>query len=341
MTEKNKDILKQIIVDEKDSRFLKLKEELLLELKENIICEDYEPILNYVFEVMSKDDSEIESEFKELFEEKANHLLDHLISLVEKIYKINNEKITLKFPNNQIRLKDEKLNNKEDEKDILDEFYEDKANKDDRNNMNNFRGGFNNDRNFALNPEDGNYYQKRNNKYSKQEFNLGGKNIVLKGGKKDENSQQQNKYQNYRDRSRDTEGFNSQNVPNHYNNYPDYDYNMKMDTRNPYGYPPNMAHNQGNMMQPHYNPNYKGRGGGMIPPMHSQNSMFPNQSMRGGYQPMRGGYQGMRGGARGGYHPGGFPMNSYGQPPYGQAPHLGNTGAKSFNIKPYQKNEIE
>ena len=101
---------------------------------------------------------------------------------------------------------------------------------------------------------------------------------------------------------------------------------MKINSRNPYGYPPNLAHNPGNMIQSHYNPNFKGRGGGMIPPMHSQNNMFPNQSMRGGLQ--------------GGYYPGGFPMNSYGHAPYG-GNHGGNPGSKFYNIKPYQKNEIE
>lgn len=137
-----------------------------------------------------------------MFEEKAKYLLNSLVKSIEDIY--SKTKSFKKSNDNG----EKKLDNKTTEKDLLDEFYEDKQNKYYQNKPSNNRKGskFSNDDNFKKGGWQGH----------KDDFVVGGKKIVLKGNKKDEpsdNNTSNNTVKKYRDRSRENE------IPNDYNNY--------------------------------------------------------------------------------------------------------------------------
>lgn len=133
----------------------------------------------------SKNYSEIQKEFDEMFEKKSSILLNNLVKTVESIYKSNKKQEEIKK-----------------NKDIFDEIAEEK-NKSSR--------GKYQDRDHGD--------ERRSRKYSKDEFNLGGKKVVLKNAKRDNNNSNDAKINMDRSRSRENDFKNNFHQPNYMSPY--------------------------------------------------------------------------------------------------------------------------
>lgn len=194
-------------INDKDDKFVKLKQKLLTDLKENIVCEDYEPIISYVFEVITKPDvtmKVVESDFKELFEENGIYLLDALIKHIESTYTPSSSDIKKDIKELVTIRKNSKEqhfnNNNNTEKDLIDEFFEEKESKTKSQPNGKFNNNYNNQYNNNFNPDS---QFKRGRPGFKEQFHIGGKMVVLKGSKHETNGDTSNSH--YRERSREDE----------------------------------------------------------------------------------------------------------------------------------------
>lgn len=149
----------------------------------------------------------MEEEFQELFEEKSKFLLNSLVKAIEEIYVHPKQKKIYSKIDNQ--LEGRKPVNKSTEKDLLDEFYEDKQNKNKLHHNNRKGSKYSNEDNFKTSGWQGH----------KDDFVVGGKKIVLKGNRSNEfpesiHTNNNNANKKYRERSRENEI-----APKEYNGY--------------------------------------------------------------------------------------------------------------------------
>jgi hypothetical protein len=166
-----------IKVDSKDDRFISLKKLIINELQRKVECDDYETIANYIFEIITNPNltpQSFDEECNEVFQDDTKYYQQFIIKHAQEIYKCDNE-----------------------DKDLLDEFWEERQNKNKekenvyskypnqgiKHNIHNKRGGKN--------------YGSRDDR----EFNLGGKKVVLK--KKHDESKDDTRGPRERTRSRD------------------------------------------------------------------------------------------------------------------------------------------
>lgn len=189
----------KIIIDKNDKKYNILKEILIKELSDTFVNENYDEVIDFIFETITKPDismSTIESSFKIAFQDEATNFLDTVIKNANEIYENSN---VLK-------------NNKQetsDDMDLLDEINEAKASKINNENKQNIKQNYNN---------------KKTGESSK--FNIGGKTIVLKN--KHTNNDDKNDFK--RERSRDKEiqyskqSFNSKQYSN--NNFRNNDFSI-------------------------------------------------------------------------------------------------------------------
>lgn len=89
------DVIKTTQYDERDPKFIKIREEFSQELKKNFSCDNYEEIIKYVFEEVFKNKlqkSVCIAEFETLFAEKTEELVNMLFRLAEQNLKETDSK---------------------------------------------------------------------------------------------------------------------------------------------------------------------------------------------------------------------------------------------------------
>jgi hypothetical protein len=80
------DTISTINYNENDKIFLKIREKFKEKLKKLFICDDYDQIIKYVFEVVFKDKTPKEkciADFEQIFHDKTNLIVDFLWELVD------------------------------------------------------------------------------------------------------------------------------------------------------------------------------------------------------------------------------------------------------------------
>jgi hypothetical protein len=80
--------------NEKDEKINTLKKQFLNEMKKKIECEDYNLIINYIMKLISDQSltkKRLEDEFKDIFEDNSNELLEIFIKIIESIYEETEE----------------------------------------------------------------------------------------------------------------------------------------------------------------------------------------------------------------------------------------------------------
>lgn len=175
-------VFKLINIDENDDRYRSLKSLFLNELKMNVQCleTEMETIANYIFEVLKKPNLTYESyneEFVELFDKKSTFFQELLAKHAEKLYA-------------------------EKDKDLLDEYKEEKERKYKESNLDKSGRPFRDRNNRSQDYQIGFKGAKPFSRGDQSEFNIGGKKIVLKNKKYDDSTQE---VHHQRDRSRDEE----------------------------------------------------------------------------------------------------------------------------------------
>merc|ERR1711976_592596 len=82
-------VFTNIKIDENDPKFGKLKDTFKEEIKKRFNCEDYEPIVNYVFNYVFESQNTKENsvkEMREIFNEKTEEIIDLLWTMTDKIF---------------------------------------------------------------------------------------------------------------------------------------------------------------------------------------------------------------------------------------------------------------
>lgn len=89
------DIIKNIKFDERDDRFIKLREKFTEEIKKNFDCENYDEVVKYVFQEVFENKMQKETcmvEFNQIFDERTEDYVNLLFDLAEQILGEGEEK---------------------------------------------------------------------------------------------------------------------------------------------------------------------------------------------------------------------------------------------------------
>lgn len=192
------EILKNLKYDERDGKFIKVREEFYQELKKNFACDNYDEIIKYIFEEVFNrklSQEEAKTEFESLFSDKTDELVKFLYSTIDAVY-----------------------NGKEDkEKDVLDKILSNDSKRKQKNEKySNFgKNRRKSSRDYYNNRKDKNeyrHYQNRKNPKTTK-MKIGNKEITLHSQKRsrsrsyEQEEYEGEKYQKYDD---------YQNYPNMY-----------------------------------------------------------------------------------------------------------------------------